>query len=154
MTPPPPPVPRYGEASLADLASSMLAMVDVPGCRNPLGLEPANRACLLLVDGLGWELLQANRDWAPFLAAAAASGRPLTAGYPATTASSLGSLGTGRPPGEHGLVGCPACSAPSTACAGARTASAASRTCASGSRPSSCSRSGPCSSGPWTTAWR
>jgi hypothetical protein len=105
MTSPPPPVPRYGEASLADLASSMLAMVDVPGCGNPLGLEPANRACLLLVDGLGWELLQANRRWAPFLAAAASSGRPLTAGYPATTASSLGSLGTGRPPGEHGLVG-------------------------------------------------
>jgi Type I phosphodiesterase / nucleotide pyrophosphatase len=105
MTPPQPPVPRYGEASLGDLANSMLAMVDVPGCANPLGLEPANRACLLLVDGLGWELLQANQDWAPFLAAAAASGRPLTAGYPATTASSLGSLGTGRPPGEHGLVG-------------------------------------------------
>jgi Type I phosphodiesterase / nucleotide pyrophosphatase len=105
MSPPEPPVPRYGEASLADLASSMLAMVDVPGCRNPLGLEPANRACLLLVDGLGWELLQANRRWAPFLAGAAETGRPLTAGYPATTASSLGSLGTGRPPGEHGLVG-------------------------------------------------
>jgi hypothetical protein len=105
MTPPPPPVPRYGEASLADLATSMLAMVDVPGCANPLGLEPANRACLLLVDGLGWELLQANRRWAPFLAAAAETGWPLTAGFPATTASSLGSLGTGRPPGEHGLVG-------------------------------------------------
>jgi hypothetical protein len=105
MTSPPPPVPRYGEASLGDLATSILAMVDVPGCGNPLGLEPANRACLLLVDGLGWELLLANRRWAPFLADAASSGRPLTAGYPATTASSLGSLGTGRPPGEHGLVG-------------------------------------------------
>jgi hypothetical protein len=105
MTPPQPQVPRYGEASLADLATSVLAMVDVPGCANPLGLEPANRACLLLVDGLGWELLQANRRWAPFLAAAAETGRPLTAGFPATTASSLGSLGTGLPPGEHGLVG-------------------------------------------------
>jgi hypothetical protein len=105
MTPPQPQVPRYGEASLADLATSVLAMVDVPGCANPLGLEPANRACLLLVDGLGWELLQANRRWAPFLAAAAETGRPLPAGFPATTASSLGSLGTGLPPGEHGLVG-------------------------------------------------
>jgi hypothetical protein len=105
MTAPKPPVPRYGEASLGDLATSILAMVDVPGCGNPLGLEPANRACLLLVDGLGWELLLANRRYAPFLADAASAGRPLTAGYPATTASSLGSLGTGRPPGEHGLVG-------------------------------------------------
>jgi hypothetical protein len=101
---PEPQVPRYGEASLADLASSVLAMVDVPA-RNPLGLEPAGRVCLLVVDGLGWELLRANRRWAPFLAEAAETGRPLTAGYPSTTASSLGSLGTGRPPGEHGLVG-------------------------------------------------
>ena len=30
---------------------------------------------------------------------------PLTAGFPATTATSLGSLGTGRPPGQHGMLG-------------------------------------------------
>jgi len=102
---PAPTVPRYGEASLSDLMPSLLAALDVPGCRNPLGLEPARRACLLVVDGLGWELLLANRTWAPFLAAAAESGSPLTAGFPSTTASSLGSIGTGRPPGEHGLVG-------------------------------------------------
>src|SRR5437762_2739146 len=39
-TAPEPLVPRYGEKTLADLASSTLAMVDVPGCRNPLGLFP------------------------------------------------------------------------------------------------------------------
>jgi Type I phosphodiesterase / nucleotide pyrophosphatase len=102
---PAPPVPRYGEAALADLTPSVLAALDVPGCRNPLGIEPARRACLLVVDGLGWELLLANRAWAPFLAAAAETASPLTAGYPSTTASSLGSIGTGRPPAEHGLVG-------------------------------------------------
>ncbi|HYT27283.1 MAG TPA: nucleotide pyrophosphatase/phosphodiesterase family protein [Actinomycetota bacterium] len=102
---PAPPVPRYGEASLSELLPSALAALDVPGCRNPLGLEPARRACLLVVDGLGWELLQANRERAPFLAAAAEGGSPLTAGYPSTTASSLASIGTGRPPAEHGLVG-------------------------------------------------
>ena len=95
---PAPPVPRYGEASLSELLPSALAALDVPGCRNPLGLEPARRACLLVVDGLGWELLQANRERAPFLAAAAEGGSPLTAGYPSTTASSLASIGTGRPP--------------------------------------------------------
>jgi hypothetical protein len=104
-TAPEPLVPRYGEKTLADLASSTLAMVDVPGCRNPLGLDPAGRACLLVVEGLGWEPLLANRRWAPFLAEAAERRGPLTAGYPSTTASSLGSLGTSRPPGEHGLVG-------------------------------------------------
>jgi hypothetical protein len=102
---PAPPVPRYGEASLADLTVSLLAALDVPGYRNPLFLEPARRACLLVVDGLGWELLLANRALAPFLAAAAETASPLTTGFPSTTASSLGSIGTGRPPGEHGLVG-------------------------------------------------
>jgi len=33
------------------------------------------------------------------------SGRPLTAGFPATTATSMASLGTGRPPGQHGVLG-------------------------------------------------
>jgi|GEM_PF-5100599 len=34
---------------------------------NPLGPEPAARACLLLPDGLGWELPQAHQEAAPFL---------------------------------------------------------------------------------------
>ncbi|HEV3465087.1 MAG TPA: alkaline phosphatase family protein, partial [Actinomycetota bacterium] len=58
--PPPPPLPRYGEASLADLMPSLLAALDVPGYANPLGVEPLRRACLLVADGLGWELLLAN----------------------------------------------------------------------------------------------
>jgi predicted AlkP superfamily pyrophosphatase or phosphodiesterase len=33
------------------------------------------------------------------------TGRPITAGYPATTATSLASVGTGLPPGAHGLPG-------------------------------------------------
>jgi Type I phosphodiesterase / nucleotide pyrophosphatase len=102
---PAPPLPRYGAASLADLVPSLLAALDVPGFANPLGIEPLRRACLLLVDGLGWELLLANPDAAPFLYAAAERGRPLTAGFPATTATSLASIGTGRPPAAHGLVG-------------------------------------------------
>jgi type I phosphodiesterase/nucleotide pyrophosphatase len=103
--PPPPLLPRYGEASLADLLPSLLAALDVPGFRNPLGVEPLRRVCLLVVDGLGWEGLLANRRAAPFLAAAAERGGPVTTGFPATTATSLASIGTGRPPGGHGLVG-------------------------------------------------
>jgi hypothetical protein len=62
------------------------------------------------VDGLGWELLRAHPDEAPFLASLlesslAGTGRPLAAGFPATTATSLASVGTGLPPGEHGLAG-------------------------------------------------
>src|SRR4029453_18890838 len=54
---PTPPPPRDGEASLADRLPSLLAALDVPGFTNPLGVEPLRRACLLVVDGLGWELL-------------------------------------------------------------------------------------------------
>jgi len=99
------PLPRADEASLADLVPSLLSALDVPGFGNPLGIEPTSRACLLLVDGLGWELFQANREFTPFLNAGARDVRPLTTGFPATTVASLGSIGTGRPPGEHGLVG-------------------------------------------------
>jgi hypothetical protein len=103
--PPPPSLPRYGEASLADLLPSLLAALDVPGFRNPLGVEPLRRACLLVVDGLGWELLLANRGTAPVLAGAVGRGAPVTTGFPATTSTSLASIGTGLPPGGHGLVG-------------------------------------------------
>src|SRR5580693_7631587 len=101
----PPTLPRYGEAALADLASSLLASLglDEP---NPLYLPPAARACLLIVDGLGWELLRDHPAAAPFLSElATTTGRPLTAGFPATTVTSLGSLGTGRSPGQHGMLG-------------------------------------------------
>jgi hypothetical protein len=102
---PPPPLPRYGEASLADLTPSLLAALDVPGFANPLGVEPLRRACLLVVDGLGWEQLAANRRVAPVLAGAAERGVAVTTGFPATTVTSLASIGTGLPPGRHGLVG-------------------------------------------------
>ncbi len=98
-----PSVPRYGTGALADLPPSLLAALGVAGEPDVLGLPPTRRVCLLIVDGLGWELLQAHTDDAPFLASLA--GRPLTAGFPATTATSLGSLATGLPPGGHGLFG-------------------------------------------------
>lgn len=94
--------PGYGGGSLTDLPGSLLAAL---GLREPnaLGLEPADRVCLLLVDGLGAELLSAHPDRAPFLSGLA--GRTLSAGFPSTTVTSLSSLGTGLTPGEHGMVG-------------------------------------------------
>lgn len=100
-----PTLPRYAESSLDALATSVLACLGVSGEANPLQLPPAERVCLLVVDGLGWELLSAHPAAAPFLSELAMTAAPLTAGFPATTATSLGSLGTGRPPGQHGLLG-------------------------------------------------
>jgi len=100
-----PSLPAYGESSLADLALSLLAALGVPGEPNRLRLQAADRVCVLVVDGLGWELLRGHPAAAPFLSELAVSGRPLTAGFPAMTATSLASLGTGRPPGQHGVLG-------------------------------------------------
>src|SRR5262249_29713035 len=98
-------VPTYGESSLADLAASILASLTGDAAGNVLGLPDAGRACLLIVDGLGWELLRAHQAAAPFLAELAFNSRPLTAGFPATTVTSLGTLGTALPPGAHGMLG-------------------------------------------------
>ena len=96
-------IPQYGDASLADLMPSVLAALGVPDEPPTLSLPETARAVVLLVDGLGWELLRRNTEAAPFLSSLTA--RPLTAGFPATTVTSLASLGTGLPPGEHALTG-------------------------------------------------
>lgn len=101
------PLPRYGSAALADLIPSVLASLATPGFVDVLGLAPAPAACVLLVDGMGAELIRTHAKDAPVLceALAAPSGRDLTAGFPSTTAASIASIGTGLPPGLHGIVG-------------------------------------------------
>ncbi|GHD50586.1 alkaline phosphatase family protein [Streptomyces galbus] len=105
------PAPQYGSGSLADLLPTLAAGAGVPGLTATIEeLAPADRNCVFLVDGLGWEQLRAHPDEAPFLtsllpASRGGTGRPITAGYPATTATSLASVGTGLPPGAHGLPG-------------------------------------------------
>jgi hypothetical protein len=98
-------VPSYGESSLADLSASVLASLTGDAVANVLGLPETARACLLLVDGLGLELLRAHQAAAPFLAELAFNSRPLTAGAPSTTVTSIASVGTGLPPAEHGMLG-------------------------------------------------
>jgi len=98
-------MPRYGESALPDLATSLLAALGVPAEANPLDLPPAGKICLLVVDGMGWELLRQFPAAAPFLSELAMTGAPLTAGFPSTTVTSLTSLGTGLPPGQHGMLG-------------------------------------------------
>lgn len=98
-------LPRYGHGALADLVPSLLASTGTPGTTDVLGVRPAPKVCLLLVDGLGLRLLDKHRHHAPFLASLAGGHEPITAGFPTTTATSITSLGTGLPSGEHGMVG-------------------------------------------------
>src|SRR3984957_8395317 len=98
-------VPDYGEGTLPDLATSLLASLGVDDAPNPLGPAPTPRACPLFVGGLGWDLPPAHQAAAPLLSELTTTGRALTAGFPATTVTSLSSLGTGLPPGRHGMLG-------------------------------------------------
>ena len=82
----PPIIPSYGAGALADLSASVAASLGIPGFQNVLGLPPADRACLLVVDGLGWEQLRDHPAAAPFLSELSRSARSITAGFPATIA--------------------------------------------------------------------
>lgn len=106
--------PRYGAGSLADVLPGVLAALGVAGEDDPLGLAEGplagvRRVVVLLVDGLGYHLLPAAAPHAPVLGEVLA-GRygwlaPATTGFPSTTPVSLVTLGTGVPPGAHGVVG-------------------------------------------------
>lgn len=90
--------------TLADVFPSLLGAMGVPGFGDTLALPACRSGAVLLIDGLGWELLLDHAADAPFLAELA-NRAPLRAGFPTTTVTSLTSLGTGRLPGEHGIVG-------------------------------------------------
>lgn len=98
-----PEAPAYGSAALSDLMPSVLASLGVAGEPRTVDLPDTARAVVLLVDGLGARLLERHAEVAPYLSSLTARG--LTSGFPATTATSLASFGTGLPPGEHGLTG-------------------------------------------------
>ena len=105
---PEPDAPGYGHGTLAEVMPSAAAALGVAGFVDTLGLGGRGDlagVAVLLVDGLGAELLEAHAADAPALTELARSSRSLGAGFPSTTAVSVTSLGTGLVPGEHGILG-------------------------------------------------
>lgn len=105
--------PAYGDRSLADVLPAVSRAVGRPIDDGDAGevweLPSAPSYVVFLVDGLGRLQLEAHAEEAPYLhgllggsVGGAVGG---TAGVPSTTATSLTSLGTGLPPGAHGVVG-------------------------------------------------
>jgi hypothetical protein len=89
---------------LADVVPSVLSAMGVPGFDGPIPLpDGIAGACVLLVDGLGAELLDTYADDAPV--PPALRGRTLQVGFPSTTVAGMASVGTGCRSGEHGMVG-------------------------------------------------
>jgi hypothetical protein len=100
-------------SSLADVLPAAAAALGVrvrAGSGDAAGgleLPEARTVVVLLVDGLGHQLLSERGGHAPFLRSlrSEAASAVLASGFPSTTATSMGMLGTGLLPGAHGLVG-------------------------------------------------
>lgn len=103
------PSPSPDALHLADVVPAVLAAMGVPdaqldGVHRHIDLPAGIRgACVLLIDGLGAQLLDAYADNAPVLAGL--RGENLRVGYPSTTSAGLAAVGTGRRSGEHAMVG-------------------------------------------------
>lgn len=96
-------LPTYDGACITNVVPALLHPPEViPGWLPAVAAE-APRVVLLVVDGLGWNQLEARRRLAPALSDLA--GGPITTVAPSTTATALTSISTGLPPGEHGVMG-------------------------------------------------
>lgn len=101
-----PVLPDYGGANVRGIIPALLGPRDrsrsLPTWM-PAAITEADQVVLLVLDGLGWDQLQARREIAPTIAAL--QGGPITTVAPTTTATALSSIATGLTPGEHGLIG-------------------------------------------------
>lgn len=99
--------------TIRDILPAAAALLGAPDAVDTLGLTEqvgaVRRVAVVLVDGMGTHLLPQLAEDAPLLASVCAgtAGRldQLVCTFPSTTPTSLVSLGTGVPPGEHGVLG-------------------------------------------------
>lgn len=98
------PSPDPNLAHLGDVVPAVLTAMGAAGFSSPIALPgDVSGACVLLIDGLGSELLDAHAGDAPVLAGL--RGQTISVGFPSTTAAGLAAIGTGCRSGEHGMVG-------------------------------------------------
>ena len=101
MSPVEPVRPDYGRASLEQVVPALVGRVDDAWLPEPARV--ATSVVLLVLDGLGWDLLQTHREQLPELCEFV--GGPITTVAPSTTASALTSITTGLAPIQHGVLG-------------------------------------------------
>lgn len=93
----PPPFADGAHPGLLDLLPPLL-----PG---PVAEPVTGRDVVVLIDGLGAELLEEHRSHVPTLRVLAGSTTAVRTVFPSTTAAAVSSLMTGRPPLDHGILG-------------------------------------------------
>ncbi|GAA1370399.1 alkaline phosphatase family protein [Catellatospora chokoriensis] len=100
-------------SDLAKILPGVATSFGVPGFADPLGITHqiagARRVALLLLDGMGWHNVPADPQRTPAFHAVMTgrlgTARPISTGFPSTTATSIVSLCTGALAGEHGILG-------------------------------------------------
>ena len=97
------PAPKPDGLSLADVLRSCLGALD--RVENRLMLPAVDNAIVVLIDGLGADVLKSSAGHARTLAGAMTAKSVIESGFPTTTASALTTLTTGVKPGQHGMVG-------------------------------------------------
>lgn len=107
-------LPDYGGLCLDRVLPAALGALGIPApaavggaeeARRRLGVPAADRVVVVLVDGLGHRMLAERAGHSPFLRRLLPDARVLTCGFPSTTATSMGLLGTGHGTGRTGLAG-------------------------------------------------
>jgi hypothetical protein len=101
VTSPTPIRPDYGGACVDGIVPALVGRRDRTWLPEPARSAPT--VVLLVLDGLGWELLETHRPSLPELSAL--TGGPITTVAPSTTATALTSITTGVAPAVHGVLG-------------------------------------------------
>jgi hypothetical protein len=107
--------PSYGTGSLAAVLPAVAGALGVSAttatglvaaeCQRALALPGAERAVVVLCDGLGLTNLTDRAGHAPFFRVLLPDTRALTTSFPATTAAAMSVFGTGTTPGRTGILG-------------------------------------------------
>lgn len=105
-------LPRVGDPLITDVVAGGLATIDpaLPGASAQaaasLGMETgAHQLLLILVDGLGYELIEEYVGHTPTLRRVRGDVRSIHTVVPSTTAAAITAFGTGERPGTTNMVG-------------------------------------------------
>ncbi|MGH3665536.1 MAG: alkaline phosphatase family protein, partial [Egibacteraceae bacterium] len=93
--------PDYDGAWVGGIVPALLGRAGAGWLPEPLA--DAEGTVLLVLDGLGWRMLEVHRE--RLLTVAGMTGGPIRTVVPSTTAAGLTSISTGVPPATHGIVG-------------------------------------------------